>query len=129
MTYIVMLVLVLLCLLHIKHMFADYFFQTPKMLSGRDQYLHWGRAQHAAIHAAGSAIALAILSTSAIFTLIIVVIEGIVHFHIDWGKGWYSNKVQHTSADPGYWRAFGVDQTLHQLTYVAMAAAWANYEI
>ncbi|MEM1006753.1 MAG: DUF3307 domain-containing protein, partial [Pseudomonadota bacterium] len=28
----------MICLLQIKHMFADFYLQTPKMLSGRGEY-------------------------------------------------------------------------------------------
>lgn len=124
MTDTVLLVIVLLFLFQIKHMFADYFLQTERMLAGRDQYFHLGRVQHAAIHALGSAICFAIVLTNPMFILIVVVLEAIAHFHIDWGKARYSNSVGYTPSDAGFWRAAGVDQALHQLTYVAMLAAW-----
>ncbi|GAG17496.1 unnamed protein product, partial [marine sediment metagenome] len=54
-------VLILFALFQVKHMLADYYLQTPKMLSGRGQFWHMGRAQHAAVHAIGSAIVFAIV--------------------------------------------------------------------
>lgn len=119
--------LILMALLQIKHMFADFYLQTSRMLAERDRYLHMGRAQHAGVHALGSAGALLLVGTTASVVLVIVVLEWVVHYHIDWGKGRYSNATQQTPADPGYWRAIGFDQALHQLTYVAMIWSWGRY--
>lgn len=105
-------------------MFADFFLQTPRMLVDRAEYIHFGRIQHVVIHAIGSAIALAVVLTNPTFIFVIVVAEAIVHYHIDWGKGLYSNKTEQTPADAGYWHAIGADQALHQLTYIAMVAVW-----
>jgi hypothetical protein len=121
--------LILMCLFQIKHMFADYFLQTPKMLAGRGQYLHMGRAQHAGVHAVGSAIALALVGANPVFILWLVAVEWVVHFHIDWGKASYSDAKAYTPIQAGFWRAAGFDQALHQLTYIAMVWAWAKYAI
>lgn len=117
-------VLVLLVLFQIKHMFADYFLQTPKMLQGRGDYLHVGRAQHALVHAAGSAICLIVVGTPVLLLVALLVAEWVIHFHIDWGKARWSDSRGHTPSDAGFWRAAGFDQALHQLTYVAMAWTW-----
>jgi hypothetical protein len=50
-----------LALLQIKHMFADFYLQTPNMLRDRGVYVHSGRAQHCAIHSVGSVIAMAVM--------------------------------------------------------------------
>lgn len=117
-------VLAMLCLLQLKHMFADYFLQTPKMLSGRGEYWHLGRAQHAGIHALGSAIVLAIMGAPAIFTLVLMAAEWFVHFNIDFFKASYSEHKKYTPAQAGFWRAAGVDQFMHHLTYIVMVWAW-----
>ena len=129
MSHTVFLVLSLLFLFQIKHMFADYFLQSQRMLSDRAEYVHVGRVQHVIIHAIGSAIAFALLLTNPVFILVTVVIEAVVHYHIDWAKGWYSSAAKQTPKDAGYWRAMGVDQALHQITYIAMAAAWVQYAL
>lgn len=105
-------------------MFADFFFQTPRMLTDRERYIHFGRMQHVALHAIGSAIVFAVVLASPVFILATVVLEAIVHYHIDWAKGRYSWATGFTPKDAAYWRAVGVDQALHQLTYVAMVALW-----
>ena len=50
--------LVMLALFQVKHLFADFYLQTPKMLSARSVYLHVGRAQHAGVHVLGSLLVL-----------------------------------------------------------------------
>lgn len=120
--------LVLLCLLQAKHMFADYFLQTKIMLDGRETYVHFGRFLHAGIHAAGSLIAFVLVGTPFDFIIPVILVEWIVHYHIDWLKGRYTATQRLTPADAAFWRAAGVDQALHQLTYVVMIWVWLlNY--
>jgi len=120
-------ILLLFCLLQIKHMFADFFLQTPRMLTGRCSYLHLGRAQHAAVHALLSILAYLVIGASFGFILALVAAEWAVHFHIDWAKARYSEKHALRPDQARFWQAFGVDQTLHQLTYIAMVWVWLYY--
>lgn len=117
-------VMILLCLLQIKHMLADYFLQTKMMLEGRSQYLHLGRCLHAGVHAIGSLIVFVVIAAPLYFVVPLVIAEAIVHFHIDWWKGRHTEAQKLTPADAAFWRATGVDQALHQLTYVAMIWIW-----
>lgn len=119
--------LILLVLFQVKHLFADFFMQTPRMLAGRDEYLHFGRAQHAALHGMFSVLCVMAMGAPLGFILWLCLAETIVHYHIDWGKGVHSARTQNGPTDAGYWRAFGVDQLLHQLTYIAMFGAWAMF--
>ncbi|MEM9551263.1 MAG: DUF3307 domain-containing protein [Pseudomonadota bacterium] len=121
----IVLVLFLLCLFQIKHMFADFFLQTPKMLSGRSAYVHMGRAQHAAVHGLGSALVFLVVGAGVVFVVLMFLAEWVVHFHIDWAKARYSQLKSHTPVQAGFWHAIGVDQAAHQLTYIAMAAVWS----
>ena len=95
------------------------------MLSGRNEYPHLGRAQHAGLHAALSVIAFLIIGAPLAFVLMLCLMEAVVHYHIDWGKGRHAAATDHAPTDAAYWRAFSIDQLLHQLTYVAMIWAWA----
>lgn len=119
--------LTLIALLQVKHLFADFFLQTGKMLMHRDRYRHFGRIQHAAVHAGLSAVCCVLVGAPIVFLVPLCLAEGVLHFHIDWLKGRHSEATGHTPTDAGYWRAFGVDQLAHQLTYVAMVAALACY--
>ncbi|MEX0316506.1 MULTISPECIES: DUF3307 domain-containing protein [unclassified Ruegeria] len=120
-------VLLVLCLLQIKHMFADYFLQTPKMLAGRGEYFHLGRAQHAGVHVIGSAAIFLLVGAPIGFVLIMAVLEWVVHFNIDFGKACYSDKKGLQPNQPAFWRAAGLDQALHHLTYIAMTWAWVEF--
>lgn len=121
--------LILLVLLQVKHLFADYFLQTPRMLMNRAVYLHIGRLQHAGLHAVFSVFVFLAVGAPLVFTLVLCLIEWVVHYHIDWLKGWYSEKAQDGPEDAAYWRAFGTDQFLHQMTYVVMMLAWAVHTL
>jgi hypothetical protein len=120
-------ILVLICLLQIKHMFADFFMQTPRMLSGRGEYLHMGRAQHAGIHAVGSALVFLGFGAPPGFIVVLCLLEWVVHFNIDFCKARYSEQKKLSPAMGAFWRAMGADQAMHHLTYVAMAWAWIKF--
>ncbi|OAN74085.1 hypothetical protein A8B82_18880 [Sulfitobacter sp. EhC04] len=123
MTIEMQMVLLLLTLLQVKHLFADYFLQTPRMLSDRARYLHLGRVQHAGVHTGLSLVALLLVGVGPMLALVIFLAEGVAHFHIDWIKGRHAESSGKGPDQAGYWHAFGVDQMMHQLTYVAML--WA----
>nr|WP_171232644.1 DUF3307 domain-containing protein [Ruegeria sp. HKCCA4812] len=120
-------VFLMLCLLLIKHMFADYYLQTPKMLSGRGEYLHLGRAQHAAVHVVGSVVVFLVFGAPLSFILIVGALEWFIHFNIDFIKASYSDKKRLEPTQPAFWRAAGLDQLMHNLTYVAMVWAWVTF--
>ncbi|MEW2912931.1 DUF3307 domain-containing protein [Leisingera sp. JC11] len=120
-------VLLLLCALQVKHLFADFFLQTPKMLSGRCAYAHMGRAQHAGVHIVGSALIFLLFGAPMMFILVLAVLEWVVHFHIDFGKARFSERKKLNPQQAMFWQAMGSDQALHQLTYIAMAWAWIKY--
>lgn len=120
-------VLLLLCALQVKHMFADFFLQTPKMLSGRCAYMHVGRAQHAGVHVVGSIVVFGLFGAPLVFILVLALLEWVVHFHIDFGKARYSEVKRLTPQQAKFWQAMGADQAMHQLTYIVMAWAWIKY--
>ncbi|NOC46615.1 MULTISPECIES: DUF3307 domain-containing protein [unclassified Ruegeria] len=120
-------VFLMLCLLLIKHMFADYYLQTPKMLSGRGEYFHLGRAQHAAVHVVGSIVVFLVFGAPLVFILIVGALEWFIHFNIDFIKASYSDKKRLEPTQPAFWRAAGLDQLMHNLTYVAMVWAWVTF--
>lgn len=54
--------------------------------------------------------------------LLLILAEGVVHYHIDWGK---EGLAQRFGANPQmrlFWILIGADQLLHHLTYVGMTA-------
>ncbi len=121
--------LLLLCLMQVKHMFADFFLQTPRMLSGRGAYFHMGRAQHAGVHFLGSVLVFLLMGAAPVFLIVVCLLEWVVHFHIDYGKARYNETKHLTPTQSLFWWAMGADQALHQLTYVGMAWAWCAFAL
>lgn len=115
---------ILLVMLQVKHLFADYGLQFGFMLRGRDDFFHAGRLAHVAIHAAGSGLALFVLGTQAGLLQVLVVAEGVAHYLIDWSKAAWVAKRALTPQDRGFWWATGADQCLHQLSYLALCWGW-----
>ncbi len=126
---IVITILLLFLLLQVKHMFADFFLQTRRMLEGRSTYLHMGRAQHAGVHALLSIPVFLVFGAGYGFVFALIVAEWVVHFHLDWAKARYSVQRALNPTQALFWNAFGVDQALHQLTYIAMVWAFVRYGI
>ncbi len=120
------IVLLLICLFEVKHMFADFYLQTKKMLSGRCQYFHPGRAQHAGVHALASVVVLFIVGSPPWFIALICAAEWLIHFNIDFWKAHHTECHKLDPTQGAFWRAMGTDQLLHHLTYVGMTAAWAS---
>lgn len=127
MTVTVQTVLMVLLLLQVKHMFADFFLQTPAMLADRSRLWHSGRLAHVTIHAGLSLVIFVFGGAPLIFALLVCLAELITHYLIDLSKGLHSDKTGDGPDTSGYWRAFGMDQLAHQITYVAMVWAWAVF--
>ena len=85
------------------------------------------RAQHAGVHVIGSVVVLGLFGSPLPFILLLAVMEWIVHFHIDFAKARYSEVKNLNPQQARFWQAMGADQTLHQLTYIAMGWAWIKF--
>lgn len=117
-------VVLLILALQFKHLLADFFLQNDFMLAGRNTYLHPGRALHAAIHGFGTVIVMVLFGTGLTLLAAIAVVEIVVHFHIDWGKARLTENRGLTAKDRAFWFLTGIDQALHQATYLAIALVW-----
>ena len=116
-------VLVALALFAAKHFIADFVLQTARMRGGKGQYGHPGGLAHAGLHMAASLPALAVLGAGLPAMLLLVVFEGLAHYHIDWSKEYLTRRLALGPGQRGFWVLIGADQFLHQLTYLAMIAA------
>jgi Protein of unknown function (DUF3307) len=109
-----------------KHMIADFFLQTKYQWSNKGRYGHSGGLLHAAIHTVLSAPVLLILPPASIeFGAAVLAAEYVVHYHCDWTKEQVVKANKWTFTNDAFWRAMGVDQLVHGLTYVAMVRALA----
>lgn len=116
------LIIGVLAALFVKHCIFDFFLQTPYQYLNKGTYGHPGGILHAGLHAIGSIPALLILPPGFFIGAAIVVGEFVIHYHIDWSKEQLQRRWQIGQSDAGYYRFLGVDQLLHQLTYLGIVA-------
>jgi uncharacterized protein DUF3307 len=115
-------VLTVLLVLEIKHFIFDYPLQTAYQLKNKVKYGHLGGVLHAALHALGTSAIFLVVRPSLGIGIAILAGEFLVHYHLDWAKGQLTMRSGLTVQDGPYWWMIGVDQLLHQLTYLAIAA-------
>jgi hypothetical protein len=106
----------LLSLLFVKHWFVDFFLQTEAMIKSKGIYGSPCGVMHSLQHA-GCTLALLLLATSPLMAVTLAVIDGLVHYHIDWLKMNYGSQDMKT---PEFWNHFGLDQLAHALTYIGI---------
>jgi hypothetical protein len=105
----------ILLLLFLKHLIVDFFLQTDAMIQQKSQYGQPLGILHSFLHGVG---------TSTVFVhwmdwetaVWLGVIDMILHYHIDWLK----MRFKHPITDRRFWWAFGIDQFLHQFTYIVL---------
>jgi hypothetical protein len=114
--------MVLGCLLalQIKHLVADYLFQTSHMFLNKGSYGHPGGILHAGFHAGLTIMVLALFGVPFASVLAIGVVEFIIHYHIDWTKEKLGKRAGLKPDNVNFWRMHGLDQALHQVTYLAI---------
>jgi hypothetical protein len=112
--------LIIFLALQIKHFVVDFPLQTKYQWSNKGAYGHPGGVLHAALHAVGTYLCV-VFFTKPEIALGLALIDCIVHYHIDWAKmninkwkGWAP------TTHPQFWVLLGLDQLLHQLTYIAI---------
>jgi len=120
------LILVAMAYLQIKHFVCDFVLQLPYQYQNKGIYGHPGGLIHAGVHAIGTLPVFAIMTPSFVLGAAIIVGEFIVHYHIDWGKEQLMKRTGWQTMNAGFWSALGMDQLLHQLTYIVMVAVLAG---
>jgi len=77
---------------------------------------------HSFLHALATLPIFILLMPSFGLALAIVAAETFLHYHIDWLKERIMVERNWGVEDRGYWRMFGIDQMLHQMTYIGIVA-------
>ena len=111
-------VLLILVLLQIKHWYIDFVNQTDAEVASKGIYGDWPGIQHSGKHG---------LATMLIFipfvglqvAFILGMVDFVIHYNTDWAKMHYGNRDIKTKA---FWAQLGLDQMVHQLTYLALIA-------
>lgn len=114
-------IIILLLFLQLKHFICDFPLQGPYHYRNKGTYGHPGGVEHALVHGLGTATFLFIFAGPALATALIVA-ECVFHYHLDWAKmninaseGW--GPTTHEQ----FWWLIGLDQSLHQVSYLAIA--------
>ena len=109
---------VLLALLFVKHWYIDFVNQSMEEVNGKGIYGNAYGIMHSLKHG---------LATLAIFwgftgvfeySLIVAVIDFVLHYHIDWAKININKRWNYTPENPKFWAWLGADQLAHSLTYL-----------
>lgn len=115
-------IIFMLLLLQIKHCYADFVLQTYMQTIKKGVWLDPIGISHTLEHMYCSLIVLFLFSLiaplSAVAIFVVVLIEGITHYLVDFTKVKYGIK---DNTKPLFWTQFGLDQLAHQVTYIWMA--------
>ena len=116
-------ILLAFIVLSVKHMLADYVFQTPYQFKNKGIYGHPGGLLHSTLHVVFTLPVFFILPPATmVLALAIVIGEFAIHYHLDWGKEQLIKRYKLTQSNPWFWHLFGFDQFAHWITYVAIVA-------
>ena len=108
----------LMLLLQTKHLVFDWLWQPPYEYLNKGTYGHTGGVVHSAKHLLGTWL-IGLIFVSPIEAYLIASIDFTIHYHVDWAK-MNINRIRGWSptTSENFWRLTGVDQYLHQLTYL-----------
>lgn len=107
-----------------KHAIVDFPLQSPYQYLNKGTYGHPGGILHSALHGgATTGIVYLMFPQIPLVATVIGLVDFVVHYHVDWAKmninkalGW--GPTTHEQ----FWWLLGLDQFLHALTYVGIAA-------
>jgi len=114
-------ILILLLLLQLKHCYADFYLQTYMQTIKKGVWMDPIGISHTVEHMYCSLIVIFLFALSVPVSLagiiLVVLIEGVTHYLVDYGKVKYGSK---DNTKPIFWTQFGLDQLAHQATYLWM---------
>jgi Protein of unknown function (DUF3307) len=114
-------VFVLIAALQAKHFICDGPLQTKAMVISKSKYGDRLGLVHALLHGIGTLAVLAVAGFNFNVVLALAVLDFALHYHIDYLKENLVRQAGLTVQDAKFWWALSADQTLHQLTYLAIA--------
>jgi hypothetical protein len=114
-------ILILLLLLQIKHCYADFYLQTYMQTVKKGVWMDPVGLSHTVDHIYSSLIVMLgfslFVSINPISIIFVVTVEGIIHYIVDFTKVKYGCK---DNTKPIFWTQFGLDQLVHEMTYLWM---------
>jgi hypothetical protein len=111
--------ILLLILLFLKHFIVDFPLQAyPYQYKNKGTYGHPGGLLHSGLHVVATFLVV-YWFVGPIFAIGLSILDGIIHYHIDWAKVKINTKMNLTPVNSEkFWVLLGVDQLLHSLTYL-----------
>ena len=106
-----------LSLLFIKHWYIDFVDQSMEEVTQKGIYGAWLGIRHSLKHAVGTLVVFGIMGESVIGAIILAILDGVLHYHIDWAKMNWGNRDITTNA---FWAHLGLDQLAHSLVYLGL---------
>ncbi len=113
--------LLLLAAFQVKHFLGDYVFQNAFILNHRRIWGPPGGVLHVGVHAVLTLPILMVAGVSGWLLALLVAGEALFHYHVDWVKDSWIHRAGLTTSDKQYWWFTGIDQALHQLSYLVIA--------
>lgn len=107
----------------VKHFVADFMLQTHWMAMGKERRESWlgPLAVHVLIHA-GLTLLIALVVAPRLWWIALV--DLVVHFFVDRGKAEIGQRCCWDFTKTQYWWLLGFDQFIHQVTNIAITAAF-----
>ncbi len=113
------LAFVLLSLLFVKHWVADFVVQYDYMVEQKGIYGAAGGVHHSTIHALLTIMCF-VPFISLPYSMLIGLIDGVAHYHIDWAKMKINALRKLNITKNEFWMWLGADQLAHSVTYLAL---------
>lgn len=113
----------------VKHYFFDFHWQPPFMWQNKGTFGHWGGIVHSGLHAFVTWLLLVFLAPIPLWYLALIALaEFVVHYLTDWAKMNINKKMGWTATTHNeFWQLTGLDQLVHQLTYIFITFAVIGY--
>lgn len=110
----------LLVLLQIKHWYIDFVNQTMEEVHSKGIYGDYHGIMHSLKQGVGTLLCVLVLTGPDYFfdAALIATLDFAIHYHTDWAKININKKHNYTVETPEFWMWLGLDQLVHQLTYL-----------
>ena len=119
---IVTTVLIIVACLQLKHFVCDGPLQTAAMVQKKSIYGAPLGILHSGLHGIGTGLVFLAAGFPALLCLGLAALDFVIHYHVDYTKENVIKYFRWTTQDAKFWWAMSADQTLHQLTYLLLAA-------
>lgn len=106
----------MLILFQLKHWLIDFVMQSDAQIKNKGIYGDLTGISHSFEHALGTALVLLVfIKEYPILLIFVALLDGVLHYHIDWAKSNWGNRDISTKQ---FWSHLGLDQLAHQICYV-----------